>query len=196
MIPESDEELSTELRQKLRAFAQGAEPPPWLEDRVVAALQQQGLLRPERPPRTVRAQWLATATACAVLFVAGFFLGKAQHPPPAEPAGDRFVLFVDRLSDAIESDPKQEAQLVHEYAEWARQERAAGHLLVGEKLNDEAVQLSGPTEAGKAPASTQAVSGYFVIVAQNLDGAIRIARTCPHLEHGGRIVIRPIDQVP
>jgi hypothetical protein len=196
MIPESDEELSTELRQKLRAFAHGTEPPAWLEDRVVAALQQQGLLRPERPPRTVRVQWLAMATACAVLFAAGFLLGKAQHPAPAEPAGDRFVLFVDRLSDAFESDPKQEAQLVHEYAEWARKERAAGHLLVGEKLDDEAVELSGPTEAGKAPASTQAVSGYFVIVAQNLDGAIRIARTCPHLQHGGRIVIRPIDRVP
>ncbi len=196
MIPESDEELSTELRQKLRASVRGTEPPAWLEDRVVAALQQQGLLRPERPPRTVRVQWLATATACAVLFAAGFLLGKAQHPTPAKPAGGRFVLFVDRLSGAIESDPKQEARLVHEYAEWARKERAAGHLLVGEKLNDEAVELSGATEAGKAPASAQAVSGYFVIVAQNLDGAISIARTCPHLEHGGRIVIRPIDQVP
>jgi hypothetical protein len=196
MTPESDEELSTELRQKLRAFAQGTEPPAWLEDRVVAALQQQGLLHPERPRRTVRVQWLATATLCAVLFAAGFLLGKAQHPAPAEPAGDRFVLFVDRLNDAFESDPKQEAQLVQEYAEWARKERAAGHLLVGEKLDDEAVELSGTSEVGKAPASTRAVSGYFVIVAQNLDGAIRIARTCPHLQHGGRIVIRPIDQVP
>jgi hypothetical protein len=34
--------------------------------------------------------------------------------------------------------------------------------------------------------------GYFVISARDADEARRIAATCPHLRHGGRIVLRRV----
>jgi hypothetical protein len=36
------------------------------------------------------------------------------------------------------------------------------------------------------------VSGYFVIEAETWEQAAALARTCPHLRYGGRIVLRAV----
>jgi hypothetical protein len=43
--------------------------------------------------------------------------------------------------------------------------------------------------AGDAPR----VSGFFLIRAGSLDEAEAIARDCPHLRHGGRVLVRDVD---
>ena len=195
MTREPDDELTSELHDELRALAAGPAPPGRLEDRVVNALQQRGLLQSNRKPGTLWVRWLVPATACVAMFAAGFLLGRRQPSSLAKPAGDRFLMLLNRLDDAVASDSRQKTQRIQEYSEWAREQRETGHLEVGEKLNDNAVELSA---AGltRVPASGDLISGYFVIVAPNLDAALVIARTCPHLEHGGRITVRPIDRTP
>jgi hypothetical protein len=37
------------------------------------------------------------------------------------------------------------------------------------------------------------VAGLFVVSATSDEEALRIARTCPHLSHGGEIELRPIE---
>ena len=36
------------------------------------------------------------------------------------------------------------------------------------------------------------MSGFFVIKAASREEAIAIAKTCPHLRHGGRVAVRPV----
>jgi hypothetical protein len=70
-----------------------------------------------------------------------------------------------------------------EYAAWARQ---IWPLVVGgEELDDRTVLALGGT-------STPPVAGYFLICANDDAAAARAARMCPHLRHGGAVVLRRI----
>jgi hypothetical protein len=42
--------------------------------------------------------------------------------------------------------------------------------------------------------SEGAIAGYFLLPASDYDHAITIAKTCPHLKHGGTIEIRQIER--
>jgi hypothetical protein len=39
---------------------------------------------------------------------------------------------------------------------------------------------------------TTAVRGFFIIRAATEAEALGVARTCPHLRHGGAVAVRPI----
>jgi hypothetical protein len=85
------------------------------------------------------------------------------------------------------------AQRVREYGQWARQQCAEGRLLAGEKLKSQELLIGGSSEGLAPEVVSQPISGYFVVVAPGLEGAVAVARSCPHLRHGGRITIRPIE---
>ena len=48
---------------------------------------------------------------------------------------------------------------------------------------------------GVPAGGAESVRGYFVIAARDEREALEIARGCPHLRHGGWIVVRPIAPV-
>lgn len=85
---------------------------------------------------------------------------------------------------------------VKEYVDWVGAARTGGVVEGGEKLrdgDDVAVQPDG--SAGMAPAAPggSKLAGYFLIRAADQPTAMAIARTCPHLRHGGSIVLREIE---
>ena len=59
----------------------------------------------------------------------------------------------------------------------------------GEEL-DEHARAVGP--AASAPAAEPLLVGFFVVSARNAEEAATIARSGPHLRHGGAVVVRPI----
>jgi hypothetical protein len=100
----------------------------------------------------------------------------------------RFVLFLYAASDSRPVAESDEAARVQEYARWARLQRAMGSVEAGQRLEDTAVTLgSAEASLGVGPA------GYFIVRASSLEQAVGVARSCPHLRHGGVIVVRPID---
>jgi hypothetical protein len=182
-----DDDLTADEAAAYRALNEaGPAPSPQLEDRVTDALRARGLLV---SPRRKHA-WAALLAGGVVLFVAGTFVGRSFSASAPRPTGARFVLFLEdpqgRTQDADESD------LVREYTAWAREQRAAGHLLGGEKLEPTALSLEAEAAPVAETGGPPVVGGYFVVVAQDLAAAVAVARTCPHLRHGGRIIIRPI----
>jgi hypothetical protein len=178
MADEHDDWDETE-REALRSMAQ-ALPPPEVLERVLDELGRSGRLRSRR----LAARTLAAA-ASLVLFAGGFAVGQRR----ATPAGDPRPRYLLLLYDATASTPQEEAARVSEYGAWARRLGAAGHLKAGEKLKDEAVVL-GPS----APeAEDGRLGGYFILAAASLEQALEIARDCPHLRHGGRVVVRAVD---
>jgi hypothetical protein len=163
-----------------------------LEDRVVAALRAEGLLR--APRRSSR--YLSLAASLILVFVAGALAGRfAPRPVASEDPRPQFVLL---LEEGKEFDASQDH--VAEYAAWARALGADGRIVAGEKLKDDAVVLSSQNaavtiERARVTSNEAAPRGYFVIRARDLDEAIAVAKECPHLKHGGRISLRPIDKV-
>jgi hypothetical protein len=177
------DELEPAEAEAYRALGAGDVPPAALEGRVVRALRARGLLR---PLALRRRSWLAWLAACAACLAIGFAGGRRNEPAHR---GPRFVLLLEEPTAHI-LGPEEEAQRVIEYSAWARAQRSAGHLLEGEKLEDGVVRLEG-ARVTTLP-STDGPRGYFVVAAPSLERALEIARSCPHLRHGGRIAVRRI----
>ena len=158
-------------------FKREIEPPPDLEDRVVAALRDRGQLAPSRRSSAVRG--LAVAAAALVLFLSGYSIGASTAPTrPADDAeAPRFLLLLHE-TPATATTGLPEPQLVEEYRQWARGVSAGGTPIQGEKLKD-------------TPGQT--LSGFFIVAAPTREAAEAIAASCPHSRYGGRIEVREID---
>ena len=166
-------------------------PPDAARYRIVGALAARGLLRRKAATGTRIWQAVAILGAAAALFAAGLLAGRRPAEPPPAQSLPRFVLFLSKLPGETESG---EPERVAEYKSWAAGLRGQGRLISGEKLRPEAREiLPGGDAAGeRAPAE---VSGFFVLEAKDLNGALALARTCPHLRHGGRVTVRQVAPV-
>lgn len=168
-----------------------AAPPPDLEDRVVRALDRQGLLRAGR--KQGRLALLAVAIAAVLAaFAAGIAIGR--RPPPAARADSspRFVLFLEPLPDELRGETSRESERIAEYRVWAGRLRSAGRTVAGEKLRPGS-RVVGPAAGSPEHRPPDALGGFFVISAKDIEEAAEIARDSPHVRHGGRIVVRAID---
>jgi hypothetical protein len=197
-MSEREEGWSETEARALRELPRELPPRPELEQRVVAALAGRGLVRARRSARGRFGRGAAATAAVAaglILTAAGVWIGRAfpqgRGRTIASDASPRFVLFLLR---GQESDrPEEEGARVAEYRAWARGLAASGRSVSGEKLDDREERLGAPGAVGAAAAAPEdEIRGYFVISAASLDDALAVARGCPHLRHGGRIVVRPI----
>jgi hypothetical protein len=76
-----------------------------------------------------------------------------------------------------------------EYGRWASTLDGGARWVGGHELAD-VVDDIGPKPAG-APAVDR-LAGYFVIDAPSRERAAEVARTCPHVKYGGRVVVMAI----
>lgn len=169
------------------------EPPPALEDRVVAALAAEGRLGSRAPARR---RWLGQLAALAASGAA-FVLGRASASgPPA--AGDgrarwMFLLYEDEGYAAPTAD-EAEAR-VQEYVAWARALARQARYVDGAELAPGAAVVAPPGRAPRDPRSEgPQLAGYFVVGATDLADARQLAESCPHVRYGGSVVIRPLVQ--
>jgi hypothetical protein len=174
-----------------------SEPPP--SSRVKQSIERRGLPagRPsawqaDAPPRGLPAVMRLVGTAAAV--VLAFFLGLWTGRRPstaASPPDGRYALFVLGEGD----DGVAEGAKVAEYGAWIERLAVSGVDVSGEKLGSAGWRLA-PGEAAVRESGAGAedrVTGFFIIAAPSADSALSIARGMPHLRHGGRLVLRPIE---
>ena len=155
---------------------QEIEPPPKVYDAIVRELRGDGSIRAGR--RWVRT--LAVAALLAGVFAAGWLAASVTTTEPAR--GERYLLLLYGEVNGTERE------LVSEYAAWARAARTNGRLMTGERLDRNVLVLGGEAES-VGPAA----AGYFVFTAPTTADAEALARSHPHLRHGGRVVLRRIN---
>jgi hypothetical protein len=186
------DDLTPEEKRALEGLASGPEPPPGLEDAVVSRLSERGLLAARRRPGRWAAWALASAAGVA-LFAAGLAIGQ-RHSAPAPAASSaaqtRYVLFLYDAPDEPALSQAEIAERVSEYRDWAIGLRSQGSDITGEKLAASSLDLG----AAGAVAGPEPLGGYFVFSAKDAEAALAIARSCPHLKHGGRAELRPIEE--
>ncbi|HEX5214930.1 MAG TPA: YciI family protein [Vicinamibacterales bacterium] len=180
------DELTAGEREAFRRLPREIAPSAALEDRVASALRDSGTLRRRRPwhPHV----W--QVAAAMLLIAGGFFAGRLRAPavaPPAETRGQQYLLL---LYGAPSATPDIERARVAEYGNWARAEAAAGRLIMGERLGDNRAVLGSDTAA---PPASHEPSGFFLIRAATFEEASRTAARCPHVAHGGTVVVRRIE---
>jgi hypothetical protein len=180
----TDDELTPEQRDALAAARVPIPPPAGLDDRAVAALRERGLIAP--PRRTVVMGWFAVAAT--LLLAAGWFgtgwFATRSAPTVAQP---QFMLLLYADSDASPSELEARRD---EYSTWARGVAGRGVSISGAELSAEASQIN--ADGSVVPAAFPMPRGYFIIGAHDLAAAQAIASSCPHLRHGGRIVIKRV----
>jgi hypothetical protein len=187
--------------ERLRA----GEPPADLEDSVVAAIAARGLIgggshaparplpEPQIPKVPARRAWawgaLALAAALAA-FYAGISVSDRGAGRPAGGSGaarqsptERYMLLLyEDAAYRAPATPEEQAARVAEYVGWAEDLRERGIDIEGEELAPE----------GGPEGRLGILSGYFLIAAPDADAAAAIARTSPHVRHGGTVVVRRI----
>lgn len=177
------------------------DPPPHLKSRVERSLRARRLIASSAPSRWSK---LIAVAAGLVLFAAGFGLGTAtaggESPQTVPDAGFMLLLFQDDGYQPGMPAP----EVLGEYVEWTAAIRRGGLAIRGEALGDRAAVLSvddfesprtstSPWQtAGAAETSYGQLVGFFLLATNDRAEALSIARTCPHLRFGGRIVVRPI----
>lgn len=99
--------------------------------------------------------------------------------------------------------PEMIQAIIDKYNAWSGKLAAQGKLLGGDKLfeNDrgrwlkknknEIVVTDGPFVETK-----EVIGGYFKIEATSYEEAVNLCRDCPHIELGGTIEVREVEQMP
>ncbi|MEL6923086.1 MAG: YciI family protein [Bacteroidota bacterium] len=106
-----------------------------------------------------------------------------------------FMLFVrENIAEMTELSEADMHAEIQEYSDWVEGLAKTGNFVAGDPLDaegrymiDGAVVSDGPYIEAK-----EAVTGYLIIKANDLDHAVKIASTCPVFKHGGRLEVRPI----
>ena len=174
-------------RGTLRDVVPRIEPPAELEDRIRATLSARKLI-------VSRASRRIAWTARVGLLAAGFVLGalvrggpRSARPVESDGKSGQYALLLYGV-------PPEDTGAVHaararEYGQWALGLRGArwvgGHELAG------VVETLGPRDAA-APEWHDQLAGFFIIEAPSAERATEVARTCPHLKYGGRVVVMSV----
>jgi hypothetical protein len=185
---ENDElEWTQRERAVLAAVLRASAPPAELEDRVVGRLAKAGLVVRRRAPV---AHWSGLLAAGVALLLVGFGIGRWQAPVADAGSRTRYLLLM--REDKFFRPDRAPLALHAEVGRWAERLQGSGELIEGDRLglHGELLATSG-TPTGLAPGDV--VSGFFVLRVASEERALAIARTCPHLTHGGRIEVRRIE---
>ena len=182
--------MTDDPNDPLTSLRRDADPPALLKPRVMQSLRGRGVLRPPAP------RWRTPGLVAAglLLFAAGLFTGRARGPAPAD-TRPAWALLLYEGPGFDRTTP--EHTYVAEYSAWAAGVARGGAAVSGEALGtgstllrDSAGVVRSESRGVEAAAGTMA--GFFIIRAASAAEAEAIAKTCPHLRHGGTIALRPV----
>ena len=97
--------------------------------------------------------------------------------------------------------PEEMQRVLEKYMAWGDRLRQAGIMLDGQKLADEPGKVVRGAGArmrvtdGPYSESKEVLGGYYTIAAGTYAEAVERCADCPHLEYGGTIEIREIDNM-
>ena len=93
--------------------------------------------------------------------------------------------------------PEELQDVMGQIMAWFEALKQQGRVKAGQPLGDEGSTVSGKGR-GRAVAdgpfaeSKEAIGGYLVVEADDLDEAVAIAKAAPMLDYGGSIEVRPV----
>lgn len=174
----------------------GEKPSIHLFTNLVKAMKNEGLIATPKPLFNTSVPGIFTAVLIAAgLAAVGFFAGKsAAKQQPTTPTTQSDLKQYALLVKADDVPPADGTQQFREYTAWVtnlKKDRWAG----GEALHGDAYRLSkqnGGVVMSPAELEKNDISGYFLFEAKNLEEAMEIAKTCPHLDYSGTLELREV----
>jgi hypothetical protein len=111
------------------------------------------------------------------------------------------LLLHDDTSRFAAMSPAEMQQVIEKYVAWGDRLRRAEIIVDGQKLADEPGKIvrgaGGKMRVTDGPysESKEVLGGYYTIVAGSYEQAVERSKECPHLEYGGTIEVRAIDNM-
>lgn len=177
--------LTPEEKSAFEALPNIMEPPLHLEDTVVTALKEEGLIKKQRTMHTYF-KYAAGLAASVLIFFAGNFLGKQNNLVEIDPLQGYMMI----LKEDAAFQPGDPMAMFEEYAAWMNNLYDKGIKITGQELKNEAWSV---TKAGSRALGQEAdtkVTGYFLIEAKSEEEALAVVRDNPHLKYGGTIELK------
>lgn len=109
-----------------------------------------------------------------------------------------FMIFLkEDLEAASQLTEEQLQEDITQYTQWVEKLAEGGNFVAGEPLEGRGWQLKGDEVVtnGAFIEGNEAISGYFILKAENEQQAIRLAKTCPVFKSGGSLELRPIMKI-
>ena len=114
----------------------------------------------------------------------------------------KFALLLPHAPDRYRGLSEDEyMDIIKDYAEWVEKMTANGIYAGGHKLTDDPGKTlavkGGAVEVHDSPFAelSEVLGGLMIIEASDLEAAVEVARTCPHLVHNPVLHIRQIDEL-
>ena len=192
--------MSHDIDDPLHVLEREAVPPPRLKGRIVQSLRDRSLLRTRRPLWRSLGMTAGAIAAALLLFAMGVQFGS-HSVRPARPADTRpsyiLLLYEGPAFQLDRSKPGAIGAYEAEYNAWAAGLEARGVSVQGRALALTAHLLRDTpqgmrVDSGDAVSAQGVIDGFFIIRVKDEAEAVAIARTHPHLHHGGWIALRPI----
>ena len=112
-----------------------------------------------------------------------------------------YILLLHGSPAAFDGMSPEEMQAVFQrYMKWRESLTARGHAAGGKKLRDRVGRVlrkdAGKTTVKDGPfaESREVIGGFFAFPAESFEQAVELSSDCPHLDYGGVIEIREIEQ--
>jgi hypothetical protein len=111
------------------------------------------------------------------------------------------LLLHDDKNGFASLSPDQMQKVIEKYMAWGRKLREAGVHAGSNKLTDEPGKVLRRSGAqvrvtdGPYSETKEVLGGYYIVEAASYDEAIERSRDCPHLEYGGTIEVRQVEQM-
>src|SRR5690348_5689643 len=171
-------------------------PPRGLKGRIIQSLRDRGLLRSTRPVWRRMGRTVGAIAAAILLFVTGVGIGRRSVMPAADSRPSYILLLYEgRDFDLDRSRPGDLAAHEAEYDAWARGLKARGVGVQGRALALTAHVLHDTPQGVQVESGAVGrddIDGFFIVHVTDEAEALALARTHPHLRHGGWIALRPI----
>ena len=179
-----------------------ATPPAHLEEATLTRMRDAGLIRTHRrwaPGGFSVASWALAAGIAVMAFAGGSLYGTGRAAPEAQPT---FALLLYGAGSG--DDSAAHFERAAEYSSWARADHASARVIGGEALGSPVASLARyASNRGRSDSvivdeedhgNPSEFVGYFLVTAPDREAAVQLARDCPHLRYGGRVVVRRVWQ--
>jgi hypothetical protein len=111
-----------------------------------------------------------------------------------------FLLLFRYGQDDVDPTPEEMQVIFGKWVAWLKDLKAQDKFVGADRLDDRGKVLRNPRGAtitdGPYVEAKEIVGGYTIVSAGSLEQAIEIARSCPGLEYGYNVEVRPIEQLP
>jgi len=104
------------------------------------------------------------------------------------------ILLREDLAAVSQLTPEQMEADIAEYMAWVEGLRQQGRHVMSDPLETTGALVSKNKIETDGPfiESKEAISGFFIILAKDMDDAISVTKTCPIFKYEGSVELRPI----